>query len=69
MKTIKLTAEEIRWLNELIWLNPCHSGCILDKLPAYDCYDRRKDGEYKCPLQRSKSRIFDKLNGIESLGE
>lgn len=61
MKTVKLTAEEIRWLKEFLWRNPCRGGCILDKYPAYDCYDKRKDGKYKCPMKRSQESIFEKI--------
>lgn len=63
MKTIKLTAEEIRWLNMYLWYNPCRSTCMLGKQPRYDCYDRREDGTYKCPLQRAGESIYDKING------
>lgn len=63
MKTIKLTAEEIRWLNVYLGCNPCGSACLLKKQPLYDCYDRREDGTCKCPLQRAGESIYDKING------
>ena len=68
MKTITLTAEEIRMLGIQMWANPCSGGCPLGKYPrlpkldngVYDCY-AMKDGKYICPLQRAVSNIEEKL--------
>ena len=70
MKTIKLTAEEIRMLEIQMWANPCSAGCPLGTTPrlskledgTYDCYARKANGEYICPLQRAMENIAKKLN-------
>ena len=75
MKTITLTAEEIRMLDIQMSVNPCSAGCPLDHMPrlpkdsdgTYDCYaDRIVDGklEYICPLQRAMWNIREKLGLI-----
>lgn len=69
MKTITLTAEEIRMLSIQFWSNPCSSGCPLDHHPRlpkdsdgiYNCYARNDKGEYICPLQRALWSIENKL--------
>lgn len=73
MKTIKLTAEEIRMLGIQMEPNACAKGCPLDHIPRLpktksgiiDCYARNKNGEYICPFQRAMDRISDKLFGEE----
>lgn len=70
MKTITLTAEEIRMLNIQLWANPCSGGCPLEHTPrlpkldngTYDCYARKENGEYICPLQRALHNINTKLD-------
>ena len=75
MKTIKLTAEEIRMLEIQMSANPCRAGCPLDHMPrlpkddsgAYNCYaERLVDGkfEYICPLQKAMWNIREKLGLI-----
>lgn len=75
MKTIKLTAEEIRMLDIQMSTNPCEATCPLSHMPrlpkddsgAYNCYaDRLVDGklEYICPLQRAMQSIQEKLGLI-----
>ena len=52
MKTVKLTAEEIRMLAIYLWTNPCSAGCPLGRTPrlpkldsgAYDCYALNNKG-------------------------
>lgn len=69
MKTIKLTAEEIRMLEIQMWANPCSSGCPLDHKPrlekldngTYNCYTLKPNGEFVCPLQQAMQSISEKL--------
>lgn len=71
MKTITLTAEEIRMLGIQMWANPCAAGCPLDHMPrlpklsngAYDCYAHNSKGEYICPFKRAMFSIREKLGG------
>lgn len=73
MKTITLTAEELRMLKIQFWSNPCSSGCPLDHHPRlpkdsdgiYNCYARNDKGEYICPLQRALWSIENKLGFYE----
>lgn len=60
MKTITLTKDEIETLHDFLWCNPCRSGCIYG-YKRIDCYGVRKDGEYKCRLQRDKENILRKI--------
>lgn len=69
MKTITLTAEEIRMLSIQMWPNACAAGCPLDHMPrlpkldsgAYDCYARKSNGEYICPFKRAMESIDEKI--------
>ena len=68
MKTVKLTAEEIRMLSIQLGANPCSAGCPLGhvpRLPKKDgvalCYAENDKGEYICPLQRALWSIQEKL--------
>jgi hypothetical protein len=69
MKTITLTAEEIRMLGIQMEANACSKGCPLDHMPrlpklnsvTYDCYAHNSKGEYICPFQRAMDSISDKL--------
>lgn len=69
MKTITLTAEEIRMLAIQLWANPCRAGCPLEHKPRLpkdevgddNCYARNDNGEYICPLQRAMQSIETKL--------
>lgn len=73
MKTIKLTAQEIRMLQIQMWANPCSAGCPIDHAPRLpklangtgDCHARNKNGQYICPLQRALESIQKKLEGKE----
>lgn len=72
MKTIKLTAEEIRMLEIQMSANPCRAGCPLDHMPrlpkdsggTYDCYAENDKCEYICPFQRAMWNIREKLGLI-----
>lgn len=72
MKTIKLTAEEIRMLEIQMWANPCTAVCQLGHVPGlkkldngtYNCYTLKPNGKFVCPLQRAMQSIAEKL-GIE----
>ena len=69
MKTITLTAEEIRMLGIQLWSNPCSGGCPLEHQPRLpkldngtcDCYARNNKGEYICPFRRAMLSIETKL--------
>ena len=69
MKTLTLTAEEIRMLGIQLWSNPCSGGCPLKHKPrlpkdssgAFNCYARNDNFEYICPLQRAIESIETKL--------
>lgn len=69
MKTVKLTAEEIRILEIHLYTNPCEATCQLEHKPrlpklsngTYNCYAEKEDGQYICPLQRAKWSILEKL--------
>ena len=73
MKTITLTAEELRMLEIQFWSNHCSSGCVLKHHPrlpknangVYDCYARNDKGEYICPFQRAIYSIETKLGFYE----
>lgn len=69
MKTVKLTAEEIRVIGIYMATNPCEAGCPIGKIPRLpknssgfgDCYAMNDKGEYICPLQRVRCNIEIKL--------
>lgn len=68
MKTVTLTAEEIRMLEIQLLANPCSAGCPLDHVPRLpkkngvaQCHAMKEDGEYICPLQRALWSIQEKL--------
>ena len=69
MKTITLTAEEIRMLGIQLWANPCSGGCPLEHMPRLpkdeggvaDCYAHNEKGEYICPFKRAIHSIETKL--------
>lgn len=68
MKTVKLTAEEIRMLGIQMWANPCAAGCPLDHVPqlpkrdgVLQCHAMNDKGEFICPLQRAPWSIQEKL--------
>ena len=55
MKTIKLTASEIRTLKCFLYSNPCSSGC------AYQEMQRSKKDCEECKLTKDMHSIIDKL--------
>ena len=69
MKTVKLTAEEIRTLEHYLYTNPCTATCVLDHMPrlpklnsgVYNCNACKEDGMYICPLLRARDSILTKL--------
>jgi hypothetical protein len=69
VKTVKLTAEEIRMLEIQMGANPCSAGCPLGHMPrlpktssgTYNCYAEKSNGDYICPLQRALWSIQEKL--------
>jgi hypothetical protein len=68
MKTIKLTAEEIRMLEIQLFANPCSAGCPLDHVPRLPkkngialCHAENDKGEYICPFLRAMWSIQKKL--------
>ena len=72
MKTVTLTAEEIRMLGVQFMANPCRAGCPLDRMPRLpkvngiaQCHATNEKGEYICPLQRAIWSIEQKLGFYE----
>ena len=69
MKTITLTAEEIRMLAIQLNANPCNAGCPLKHTPRLpkdsngdmNCYATNDEWEYICPLQKALDSIETKL--------
>ena len=56
IKTIKLTAKELRALESILWAtNPCESGC------AYPEMEKSKRDCIDCELPKSISSIMNKL--------
>ena len=72
MKTVTLTAEEIRMLGIQLSANPCEARCAIGQSPhlpkldngTLNCNALNKDGEYICPLRRAIYSIEKKLNLI-----
>lgn len=56
MKTIKLTASEIRTLERFLWVNPCLNGC------AYPKMQNSKKSCDECKLTKDKYSIIEKLD-------
>ena len=56
MKTIKLTASEIRTLECFLWSNPCSSGC------AYPEMQKSKKSCDECKLTKDLYSILEKLD-------
>lgn len=72
MKTVTLTAEEIRMLEIQFMANPCRAGCPLDHVPRLpkvngigQCSARNDKGECICPLKRAIESIEEKLGFYE----
>lgn len=59
MKTIKLTASEIRSLYCFLWSNPCSNGC------AYPEMQKSRKSCDECKLIKDKHSITEKLDLIE----
>lgn len=56
VKTIKLTSKEIRALNEVLYCNPCRSGC------AYDEMSHSGKTCDECEFTKSIESIEEKIN-------
>ena len=56
MKTIKLTASEIRTLERFLWANPCLNCC------AYPKMQNSKKSCDECKLTKDKYSIIEKLD-------
>ena len=56
MKTIKLTASEIRTLERFLWANPCLNGC------AYPEMQNSKKSCDECKLTKDKYSIIEKID-------
>ena len=68
MKTVTLTAEEIRMIGIQFDANPCSAGCPLEHMPrlpkvngVVQCYAMNDKGEFICPFQRAKWSVEQKL--------
>lgn len=59
MKTVKLTASEIRTLDCFLWSNPCSMGC------AYPEMQKSRKSCDECKLTKDKYSIMKKLDLIE----
>lgn len=55
MKTVKLTASEIRSLEHFLWSNPCSCGCVYPEMKN----SRKSCGE--CKLNIDKNNILEKV--------
>lgn len=55
MKTVKLTASEIRTLDRFLFSNPCISGCC-----CVEMQNSRKDCN-ECSLTKDRDNILEKL--------
>lgn len=55
MKTITLTAKEIRALEAQLFINPCSSGCVYEEMQ-----NSKKDCD-KCPFTKAIESICEKL--------
>lgn len=62
-KTITFTDEELKVLAEYLFCNPCSGGCVCDVPDKIDCYDLKKNGEYKCPFMQITEQIEKKILG------
>lgn len=58
MKTIKLTASEIRTLERFLHANPCLNGC------AYPKMQNSKKSCDECKLTKDKYSMIEKLDSI-----
>ena len=58
MKTIKLTASEIRTLERFLYANPCLNGC------AYPKMQNSKKSCDDCKLTKDKYSMIEKLDSI-----
>lgn len=56
MKTVKLTASEIRSLFYYLESNPCESGC------AYPEMNNSRKSCEECKLQKDRNSILEKLD-------
>lgn len=58
MKTVKLTASEIRSLEHFLYSNPCEARCVYPEMQK-----SRKSCE-ECKLNKDKNSILEKLDLI-----
>ena len=56
MKTVKLTASEIKSLECFLWSNPCSNGCVYPKM------QKSKKSCDECKLTKDKHSIIGKLD-------
>jgi len=56
MKTIELTDTEIRALDEVLWTNPCESGCAFQEMQ-----NKKNMNCEECKLTKALNSIADKL--------
>lgn len=56
MKTVKLTANEIRAIEAGLWSNPCRSGC------AYPEMQNSRKSCDECKLTEARDSIMEKLD-------
>lgn len=66
MKTITLTAEEMRWLSYQMQTNPCRSTCVVHLETGH--YPRGMNC-YGCRFTKAIDRVEKKLWGEEGANE
>lgn len=59
MKTVKLTASEIRTLEHFLLTNPCRNGCVVEKM------QNSMKGCDECQLTKDSINIMKKLGMLE----
>lgn len=55
MKTLQLTSKELRALKEILFANPCNSGCAYEEMQ-----NSKKDCD-NCEFTKSIHSILDKI--------
>ena len=58
MKTIKITAEELRWLSWQMEANPCRAVCVVHEETGH--YPRNMDC-YNCRFTKAMESLEEKL--------
>ena len=67
--TLNLTEIELRALQELVWLNPCRSGCVWDECEekASRVKGEKRQSEYcywGCKFHKTHASLEEKVNTL-----